>query len=359
MRSYAKHIRSLVVLVVLMLGSTAAINTILDPFQILHDQLQSPAWYSTNHRFQAAGLIRKLLKPGTGYNGVIIGTSMTLNFRPSEVSTRLGWGSVVPLSVSGGSAWELHKILDKALSTGQVKYALVGIHHTYIHNSGEMRVKRFPYYLYNGFPITYLFGWDTLRASYEAYVSRNANWKTELDSYNLWTPDTLSNNSAANLKSYQLKLEQAQANRGGSPHARQQEWPSFDDLLLQQIAGAPDTQFLCFFPPYSLYFFATLPEADFERLMDFYEHVVNAVSRYDNAKVYGFDTCFDFTGNLANYSDATHYRAEMNSYILKHMAQDSHHLTPQTWPDYRRALTREAVRYQLRSDFEAVSTCIP
>ncbi|MEF2230155.1 MAG: hypothetical protein V3571_04440 [Pseudodesulfovibrio sp.] len=358
MRIYSRHIRNIALLATLMLGGVAAVNAVFDPYQVFHDQFQSPVRYSTNHRFQAPGLIRILLKPGTGYDSVIIGTSMTQNFRPSEVSSLLGWGKTVPLSVSGGSAEEIRLVLGKALDTGDVKHALVGIFNSYSEQAPALDVGVFPLYLYGGCPAKYFFNFSTLRAVFEAYLGRGSNWVSDLDTYNLWTQDRRSYNSEANMARFRLKLEKTGERRDPGV-GRLQGFPAFDEQLLRLIKAHPDTQFLCFFPPYSLYYFAAMSKADFEHIMDFYEHVIEAISQTPNARIFGFDTCFDFTGNLANYSDETHYRAAMNSAMLGYMAAGRHRLTPGNWPEYRRQLTQAAGDYRLKSDFDAAGAWAP
>ena len=358
MRTYSRHTRNFALLTLLLLGGVAAVNAVFDPYQIFHDQLRSPARYSTNHRFQAPGMIRRLLKPGTGYDSLIIGTSMTQNFRPSEVSERFGWGKTVPLSVSGASAREIRLVLGKALDSGQVRHALVGVFHGYAEPTPALEPGVFPLYLYEGCPAKYFFNFSTLRAAFETYSGRGSNWVSDLDAYNLWVQDRQLFNDEANLARFRARLKQARERRE-SEAGRAQQFPAFDEQLLPLIKGHPETEFICFFPPYSLYYFATLAEDDFERLMDFYGHAVAALSQTPNARIFGFDTCFDFTGNLANYSDEAHYRAAMNSAMLQFMAAGRHRLTPQAWPDYRRQLTEAARGYRLQSDFAAAEAWIP
>jgi len=358
MRTYSRHIRNFALLVTLLLGGVAAVNAVFDPYQIFHDQLQSPAWYSTNHRFQAPGLIRRFLQPGTGYDSLIIGTSMTQNFRPSEVAEKFGWGKTAPLSVSGASAREIRLVLGKALATGVVKHALAGVFHSYSEQVPPLAPSVFPLYLYEGCPAKYFFNFSTLLAVIESYFARGSNWASDLDTYNLWVQDRRLFNSEANLARFRLRLEKARERR--DPEAgRSQAFPAFDEELLPLIKTHPETQFICFFPPYSLYYFAAMPAADFDRLMDFYEHAVTAIAQTPNARIFGFDTCFDFTGNLANYSDEAHYRAAMNSAMLGFMAAGRYRLTPENWPEYRQQLMQAARDYRLKSDFDAAETWTP
>ena len=359
MRTYSRHIRNLAAMVLLLLGAVAFPNLVLDPYQILHRQLQEPATFSTNRRFQVPGLIRLFLRPTTGYDSIIVGTSMTLNFRPSEVSAAFHWGKTLPLSIKGASPWETGRVLDLALSTGCVRHVLAGLYRSYPNNPGLSRDSSFPEYLYEGNTLRYILNLGTLRAAFEAYRSDSPNWKPDLDSYNLWNPNVLTFNTPSNLSKLNEELRLKRLAPRIASQGRSLEFPSFNEQFLQQVRSHPDTQFVCFFPPYSLFYFATLSEVEFQRLMDFYEHAVLTLSDVMNAQVFGFDTCFDFTGNLANYSDETHYRAAMNSAMLQFMAAGRHRLTPQVWPDYRRQLTEAARDYRLKSDFAAAEAWVP
>ena len=87
-------------ILVFIIGSIGLINYIMDPFQIFrkHDH-----GFDSNQRYQNVGLINSYLNSSDGYNSIIIGTSVTENFIPSEVENLLGWGKVLKLSASGAS----------------------------------------------------------------------------------------------------------------------------------------------------------------------------------------------------------------------------------------------------------------
>lgn len=356
MRSYGTHLRNLVLIILGLFSAYGATAYGLDPFQIFHDQLQTPVLYSTNHRFQVPGLIRKYLTTNTNYDSIILGTSMTMNFKPSQVEETMEWGKVLPLSVSGGSPKELTYVLRKALDTGRVRHVLMGIYHSYAFLPIEQFTSNnFPIHLYQGCPVKYLFSIDTMEAAFEAYISQNTNWKRDLDTYNYWMNDGMaafrSNNNEHSIQMKKDALHNKRSTDKSTPHRIPTvHFPSFETHLLPLIEGSSSTEFVCFFPPYSLYYYAMLPTAKFAKLMDFYARVVNVADKLPNVTIYGFSTDTAITNNMANYSDDTHFSAAISTLLLENMSQGHHQLTPANWKNYRDILTQLVQDYQIASN---------
>lgn len=91
------------------------------PITIYH----RPSWYtpllSEEERYQNPGLAKNY-----DYDNIIIGTSMTENFLPSQVDASLG-GTTLKLSMEGSTVDEHYKIAKLALETGKVKQVLWGL----------------------------------------------------------------------------------------------------------------------------------------------------------------------------------------------------------------------------------------
>ena len=71
-----------------------------------------------------------------------------------------------------------------------------------------------------------------------------------------------------------------------------------------------------FFPPYSsLLWYKMEKEGSLESTMELKRHFMELVDGYDNVKVYDFQGA-EFTSNLDNYMDLSHYSPEINDFMV-------------------------------------------
>ena len=105
------------------------------------------------------------------------------------------------------------------------------------------------------------------------------------------------------------------------PELSQQSGLNVYSNLLPFIEAHPDTEFIVFFPPYSLV-----------QWVDFYqqgtmiyhleqkEAVIRILLGYDNVKIYDFQAELDWVTDLDNYIDAWHYGPWINDAIVEDIA---------------------------------------
>src|SRR5260370_37508017 len=87
----------------------AALNFVVDPLQLLRPARLFPAMYSPDSRMQNAGLIRS-----QDFDTVLMGTSLALHFRQSDIDKALGVRSL-KLVMSGSTSKEQSFVLAAAL----------------------------------------------------------------------------------------------------------------------------------------------------------------------------------------------------------------------------------------------------
>src|SRR3954447_20289425 len=87
----------------------AALNFAVDPLQLFRRARLTPAGYSLDSRMQNAGLIRS-----QNYDTVMMGTSMAIHFRQSDIDRILGVKSL-KLSMTGSNSVEQSFVLAQAL----------------------------------------------------------------------------------------------------------------------------------------------------------------------------------------------------------------------------------------------------
>src|SRR5882762_1548498 len=91
------------------LAAVVSLNFAIDPLQLFHLAMFSPARYNGNQRLQNAGLIQSQT-----FNAVLMGTSLAAGIRPSKIDRILGVKSV-KLVMNGSGAREQSFVLEAAL----------------------------------------------------------------------------------------------------------------------------------------------------------------------------------------------------------------------------------------------------
>jgi len=89
------------------------------------------------------------------------------------------------------------------------------------------------------------------------------------------------------------------------------------------IESHPDTEFIFFFPPYSLmqwYSFYTQGQLHYNLMQK--QAVTQRLLAYDNVKLYDFQAQLDWILNLDHYVDYEHYGAHINDEIARMIAAD-------------------------------------
>ena len=97
----------------------------------------------------------------------------------------------------------------------------------------------------------------------------------------------------------------------------------------------PETTFICFFPPYSICNWEKLFTANsLHRMIEANRTAAEELLKCPNIKLFGFDNHYDIVCNLDNYKDPKHYSADINSELLKMMADGTSMLTLDNYEDY-------------------------
>lgn len=117
---HKSFVRFLLAAVVMYSLAFMAFVYVIDPLQV-YRAASYPPMFSEEERFQNPGLAKNY-----EYDTIIIGSSMTQNFVPSDVDRVFG-GKTLKLSIEGSTAHEQYLTAKLALSTGQVKRVIWGL----------------------------------------------------------------------------------------------------------------------------------------------------------------------------------------------------------------------------------------
>lgn len=120
-----------------------------------------------------------------------------------------------------------------------------------------------------------------------------------------------------------------------------------NETILNFAKSHPNTQFLLVLPPYSTLYEAIKFQSQQEKFQFEKKMVKFMLSQnLPNVKIYAFGD-LDFTDNLANYKDLTHYSEKINSEILKLILQNKGLLTPENFENYYEKISQKARNFDI------------
>lgn len=343
----------------------AVFNIVADPYRVLHDPLWDEMPYAEASRYGNAGLIRQYLRLGTGYDAVAIGTSLSDNFLPEQISATFGWGKTLNLAMDESRPHEQELLLRKALATGQVRHVLWELNVTYLTSTPTETLKRrdFPAYLYEG---TTLDAWryvlnasvfqDALYQMSDGWLfpGRFGKWHPELETLHCWyeSPKQAARFGTVGKRGDREdilgKLERARQRRADDPNPQPYAaFPCLDEIVLPMVLEHPDVEFRIFFPPLSMLLYAYQRPHVMLGLVDMRGHLARKLDGVQNARVYAFETDIPGVGDIRRYMDESHYDRGIGDEALERMGRDQSRLTPDNFAAYKRAFLDNVSAYTL------------
>ena len=314
-------------LLLLCLGGIIATVTLIDPFEVYHKATAFiPPITNGTQSYSNAGVAKHY-----DYDSVVIGSSMTENFVPSELDSLFG-GSFVKLSINGGSPFNHRQMMEMAFRTHAVKRVLYGIDAdalTYFYTQPKFEM---PDYLYDdnlANDVRYWFNTSVLSNYIPKCLS---TWgqtdPDQRDNMYSWG-DLYPYGAAYALKGATIDSQSFEQKETPAPFVMaQQTMLNIEHNYVPFIEEHPDTEFVFFFPPYSL-----VRWYKFYRGGDlaYHESQASAVAarllQYPNVKIYDFRARTDWILNLDNYIDDYHYGPWINSAMAESMAAGEAQIT--------------------------------
>ena len=310
----------------------------IDPFFHYHAPLtERYAYRLDSERYQNDGILRHF-----DYDTVLIGSSVTRNFKTSETDALFGVHSVkIPF---GGTTY-------KAINDTLVR---LFSHHPDVHTvirALDMTVTVFlnpdlgrnnlPDYLYNDFPLDdvhYLLNRDVLFDRSLSMILERCRPEfepgiTSFDQYQSFhTP------AGRNGITYDGTIP---VSSPGSPvHLTDEERGiirrNVTENIVSVVLDHPDTEFYLFFAPYNILFWQQLAESG-EIYKQFEEQTFAArimlEANADNLHLFSFTRRYDITTDMNHYCDGIHYAHWVNSLILKWIHDGEYELTTDNYQE--------------------------
>ncbi len=299
----------------LFLALAAGTVFVLDPFFHYHAPWTDLPPVSANERYQVGGIAEHF-----DYDSLVVGTSVTANFRASWFDELLG-GKTAKLTFPGGTFGEFCKVLDMAFATHDVKRIYWGLDTNLLTKDSTEDLYVFPDYLYDDDPwndvqyllnkdvlckqvvsMLYALTWDPVPTVDDLFAWENRfAWGEENVRRVYGRPDPVGVMMTENIFDQEM-----QANL---------------DVLIPYVEAHPDTEFYFFIPPYSILFWdQTIQNGTTEAILHVQQQVMEALGQYDNVRLYYFMNEAEVVCDLENYTDPIHYSPEVNRHMVEVMA---------------------------------------
>lgn len=310
------------VLLVILGGATA----VIDPFFHYHAPLEGLEYPIDNQRYQNDGIVRNF-----EYDALITGTSMTENFKTSEFDELFGANSV-KVSYSGGTYAELFSNLQQAMeSNPDIQTVLFCIDEWFLFSGRDMILAdgEYPTYLYDDSllnDVEYVLNKeilcsDTLEV---LFYTRDGNTTTSFDDYSSWV---FPYDKDVVLGTY-TRPAQAETLSEFTEENRSNLTTMLQSTALTLAEAYPDTEFLYYFPPYSiLNWDANNRQGTLEQHVEAFRLASELLLEAENIRLFSFYTDYKTITNLDNYRDTVHHSNEINSLLLQRFAAGEYELT--------------------------------
>lgn len=285
---------------------------LIDPFQAYHlAKNYLPPIDKTSQVYSNPGIARNY-----AYDSAIVGTSVTENFCPSYMNSRLG-GQFIKLCTSAGTVHNHAVLLDIAFRTHMLKRIVYGLDAYSLVGKSDETAYALPDYLYTDTFLDdapYWFNksvWGTFiprclrtwgQIQDDSFRDRMYSWSGQ-DEYSVRAIEYNSVFESPN-QVYQADafLEKAREN--------------IEANLLPFIKAHPETHFDIFFPPYSAAEWSNMEsKGTLDALLSLRPLCFELLSAYENVTLYDFSTRQSWVLHGSNYKDTTHYGEWINDAI--------------------------------------------
>ena len=295
----------------------------VDPFFHYHKPLKGFPYLVDNQLSQNPGMARNM-----DYDSVILGSSMTVNFQTTWFGELMGL-QTIKLSYSSAYPKDQANIMEIIFDSAKnkrkspVKTVFLGVDVITYTGGGEETKYPIPEYLYddNLFnDIHYVLNKDVLLN----YVLRPLADPDPTDLSNVyaswWTEEYYSEDWVLHNYISPEQVEERADPDAFVSAARE----NLARNICPFIEEHPETEFVVFFPPYSILFWNDVQrENHLDATIETYRYLSNRMNEYDNVKVYFFPDQEEIICDLNNYADYSHYHPRYNRYMAECFANGS------------------------------------
>ena len=327
-------------ILLVLLVAQALVIAVVDPYFHYHKPLKNLYYELNNERSQNDGIIRHF-----NYDAMIIGTSMAENYKTSELDELFGVNSIkVPFA--GGTYKELNDNIAKAIKYNpDLKLVVRPLDYAYLMDDKD-RIRNdlgsYPDYLYDNNPfndVKYFFNKDILFSicfpMLEDAKAGKEGGITSFDDYANWMNDADTKFGAKVVFGERTEYKEPQEIQPFVDEVKQMVADNINQNVVELAKANPEVEFYYYLTPYSIAWWGSQKElGTVDRFISAEEYAISLMLECDNIHLYSFNTEFDMTCNLDNYSDECHHGDWINSQILGWLYSGTDELTKDNYKEY-------------------------
>lgn len=319
----------------------AVLTIVVDPYFHYHKPLEGLSYELNNERYMNDGIARHF-----DYDAVIIGTSMTHNFKTTEFDAIFDVKSI-KIPYSGAGYKELGESLDRLLTRNPnvTKVMWVVDFSNLLESADWERYSDYPEYLYddnNMNDVPYLLNKSVLYHGVLNNLISTLQGKesTSFDEYSAFDRPTGEHGIAFTVED-EGRLSNKQEQRAITEEELQRVQATIEQNIKAVIDAYPNTEFMIVIPPYhESYLHMQAQDGLMNASLDAEKEALKILNACPNAKLYCYMDVYDVVCDIEYYSDSVHYTAEINSEILQWMAAEKGRITSENYEEHVEA-TRE------------------
>lgn len=329
----------------------SAVVVVIDPFFHYHAPLECLEYplIRDNERYQNDGILRHF-----SYDTIITGTSMTENFKTSDVDYLLNANSV-KIPFAGGLYKEINDNLVRAFEYGnEIKKVIRCLDYECLVEDKDATKSIYDYAEYltndNYFDdVNYLLNKEVFGRAIEVIAyTLSGQETTTFDKYANWMSDNYFGTPYVYM-SYEHGENTLEKRR-----LTEEERIMIQENIAQNVVALakdhPETTFYLYFPPYSIGYWDELRiNGEIDWRLEAEQVAIEAMIDCSNIKLYAFSDAYDRVCDLNNYADKVHYAEWVNYYIITCMTTDEHLLTTENYLDYLSEIREFYMNYDYSS----------
>ncbi len=315
---------------------------------------------SGRQRYLNDGIIRHF-----EYDAVITGTSMTENFKTTELDKVWGGVNSIKVPFAGGHYKEINDTCKRIFEVcPNVKMIVRGLDLSLlVEDKDSSRYDNFPDYLYNDKVIDDINYWLNKMTILEGCVQNvffhsvltkdEGNfWGTfSFDEYSRWQ-EYFNFGKEYVLSSY-VRPEKSESITKMTKKEKEMVLENVRQNVTELADEHPETRFLLFFTPYSICYWDSLErEGKLEWEIEAQKIAIEEILKSDNIELYSFCNNFEMVTDLNNYKDIAHYSGDVNSRMLVWMKKGDYRLTWDNYEDYLQEINEFYSMYDYEDVFK-------
>lgn len=332
-------------------------NLIIDPVFHYHAPLKRVSYFLNKERYQNIGILRHF-----DYDAVVTGTSMAENCRSSQVDELFNVNSV-KTCIMGSTYRELSDNIRAGLETHPgCRIVICSLDLEYMLVRADSHISddpyssfKFPQYLYDDNMINdaeYLFNLTLFGYSVKDLIMTFGGKRgTSFDEYTSWDDETLFGKDVV-LASFS-RPQKLKGTVAITDEDRKMLLQNLEKNVIGLADDYPNTTFYFWIPPYSIcYYDVEKCTGMLGRELDALEYEMELLTAVDNIRLFSFIDRYDIVTDLSNYKDYGHYRPEVNSEIIRWLAEGDGRITSDNYKEYMNGVRSFYLNYDYDSIYE-------